>query len=837
MEIKDKASLIEKVNISNNKVEEIILNKSDKNIIIKNSKNSTGNLSFSKKSTSPPGRIRAYKNKYNSPEISRLNQNDKNKVILDIKHFKNKKNNNYNEANNQFDYAENSINPLNSQKLSRKILLKEKMFDDIDNDKIRLTDIIMGKKELDCLHNSYNIDSLGFLKNNNLDFLKKSNSSNEFHLKNKELSDGLNKLKKMEKQRNYELIDLDFPKEHIIKHNSIEIIPGQFDLIKSNKNKKGIIMNNTDKQIINQENIIINNGFVNMNNNYYVNNNINNNIDKIRNNENYINKDINDMEFNNNINYKNNVMYNSNNIFDSKIINLDIINNQPQNLIEFKIANNIDSNKSNKIYINPKHLNRPEYIYNYKKDNKQQYDANYSNEENNSYNDSKEGNINLEENNFEKNDINNISDHPFLRNKSPRIQNKNFSRNGYKQGIIPNPQYFQPNFHPSIPLHYITILQIQYPVQMMVKKTKKFKLAKHKLINYYPPKIQLEMRPCLVFQPILPKKKKNKKKKIPKNERMSHNKVKHIRPVFKIPPFKKASLSQGKSLNFIHKYYDENFILEEDNEEDNKSLKEFLFNGKQKNEIKTNNNIRNIHDQNNENKNINKINNTMNNERRKESKDKIEEKKKDEIKSKSIDNKSIKKNNSYKNINTNFEKKIITKQKYVNRMKIPIRKDNIYKKNKIDKILLINIKKSKQSPIKEITINKKNIQNIFSLNEVKQRFSLQNNSTRINSNNISLDKNKEKKINNKSKDKIVNQKNINKSKIIKIINCIPRKKIMQKSNSFFAKKIVDQVYNKKPINALNNSYKDLSRKKVIEKINSNNLSQKNKIIRIDLSQL
>ena len=371
----------------------------------------------------------------------------------------------------------------------------------------------------------------------------------------------------------------------------------------------------------------------------------------------------------------------------------------------------------------------------------------------------------------------------------------------------------------------------------MVKKTKKLKLAKHKLINYYPPKIQLEMRPCLVFQPILPKKKKNKKKKIPKNERMSHNKVKHIRPVFKIPPFKKASLSQGKSLNFIHKYYDENFILEEDNEEDNKSLKEFLFNGKQKNEIKTNNNIRNIHDQNNENKNINKINNTMNNERRKESKDKIEEKKKDEIKSKSIDNKSIKKNNSYKNINTNFEKKIITKQKYVNRMKIPIRKDNIYKKNKIDKILLINIKKSKQSPIKEITINKKNIQNIFSLNDVKQRFSLQNNSTRINSNNISLDKNKEKKINNKSKDKIVNQKNINKSKIIKIINCIPRKKIMQKSNSFFAKKIVDQVYNKKPINAMNNSYKDLSRKKVIEKINSNNLSQKNKIIRIDLSQL
>ena len=44
-------------------------------------------------------------------------------------------------------------------------------------------------------------------------------------------------------------------------------------------------------------------------------------------------------------------------------------------------------------------------------------------------------------------------------------------------------------------------------------------------------------------------------------------KQKRRRPVYKIPPSKKRAISQGKSLAFIHKYYDENFILEEENED------------------------------------------------------------------------------------------------------------------------------------------------------------------------------------------------------------------------------------------------------------------------------
>ena len=58
-------------------------------------------------------------------------------------------------------------------------------------------------------------------------------------------------------------------------------------------------------------------------------------------------------------------------------------------------------------------------------------------------------------------------------------------------------------------------------------------------------------------------------------------KPKPRRPVYKIPPSKKRAVSQGRSLAFIHKYYDENFILEEDNE-DNASDNENKKNPKNK---------------------------------------------------------------------------------------------------------------------------------------------------------------------------------------------------------------------------------------------------------------
>ena len=43
--------------------------------------------------------------------------------------------------------------------------------------------------------------------------------------------------------------------------------------------------------------------------------------------------------------------------------------------------------------------------------------------------------------------------------------------------------------------------------------------------------------------------------------------IERKRPVFTLPKDKKRPLSEKKSFKIIHKYYDENFILEDDDEE------------------------------------------------------------------------------------------------------------------------------------------------------------------------------------------------------------------------------------------------------------------------------
>ena len=186
----------------------------------------------------------------------------------------------------------------------------------------------------------------------------------------------------------------------------------------------------------------------------------------------------------------------------------------------------------------------------------------------------------------------NYSNNIYSRNNPQFIPiNRNFKNNIYNHlyNVNNNPQLFHPHFHSNI-IKFSSNLQIQCPVQMLVKKSKINKLARHKLITYYPPKVQIEIRPCYIYQsqnpfPLSPNYFNNfnninqfQNQIIPHNyiynndylnQRIVHNKVKRRRPVFKIPACKKASVSQGKSLNFIHKYYDENFILEEDDEEEN----------------------------------------------------------------------------------------------------------------------------------------------------------------------------------------------------------------------------------------------------------------------------
>ena len=125
--------------------------------------------------------------------------------------------------------------------------------------------------------------------------------------------------------------------------------------------------------------------------------------------------------------------------------------------------------------------------------------------------------------------------------------------------------------------------------------------------------------------------------------------------------------------------------------------------------------------------------------------------------------------------------------------------------------------------------NKKNIQTIFSLNEVKQRFNSLNNSLRGNSTSMSIEKSRDNTLNTNSKSKMVIKKEINKNKNIKIISYVPKKKILQKSNSFRSKN---------NYNNCENSYKNLTIKKILEKNNNlNKGSYKKKVVKIDLSKI
>ncbi len=66
---------------------------------------------------------------------------------------------------------------------------------------------------------------------------------------------------------------------------------------------------------------------------------------------------------------------------------------------------------------------------------------------------------------------------------------------------------------------------------------------------------------------------------------IQHN-IQRKRPVYTLPQSKKRSISQGKPFNLIHKYYDENFILEDDEEEEFK--KYIKFNGDSRSDSKDN---------------------------------------------------------------------------------------------------------------------------------------------------------------------------------------------------------------------------------------------------------
>ena len=665
----------QKEKISNKKKESDVHYKKINNDSIKNIKKNE--FYKSKKNSSSTGRIRAYKNKYNSPNINYSKYNNINKTFINYS-YQNDNKFNLENTSNKIDFGHPPVNdhflynthyftnrystgnfPSNYTYINRiyNNLASNNYYDMLNPNENLYTSAYDNRS---WFQGNINDDNLGGK------IIKKSNSSSSLIFSNNEM----NRFQRMKNEGKYEIIKIKFPREQIINNNKVKIIPGKLEVINPNKDiikfiepNKYIVRSNSQKQIINPENIIINNGFVNMNNNYYVNNNIKNgneqininNKDKISNNmaqkifignivknnslnniinsnndankeyiksypiNNFENKLIgnnlydylnNHYQYNTNTNiYKNNPIYNNynNDLFESKLNNINIENN-------INSPKYINNNKINIIYNNNNKNN-----FHLKKDkinltlNNNDYNNKFIN---NDYNN--DANEKIKYNGLTprlKTDINYIN-YPNQKNlnNNPVNNFNNINANFIHKEYLSDRKIFQKinnaNYNHQIckfktPTKVFSNLIVQCSIQILIKKSKKYKLIKHKIITYYPQKLQIEIRPCYYFQPTKLKKKipvpKNKipiypykllnKPPIPKKicppnyvndynnfaskKRIVHNKIKRRRPVFKIPPCKKASVSQGKSLTFIHKYYDENFILEEDDEEDklNKSEK------------------------------------------------------------------------------------------------------------------------------------------------------------------------------------------------------------------------------------------------------------------------
>ena len=340
----------QKEKISNKKKELDIHYKKINNDSIKNIKKNE--FYKSKKNSSSTGRIKAYKNKYNSPNINYSKYNNISKTFINCS-YQNDNRPNLEKISNKKDFGRSSVND--------QFLNNAHYF----TDRYSTGNFHSNYTFINNQYNNLTFNSYNNILNNNENFyaspyenrslfqsninddnlggkiIKKSNSSSSLFFNNNEM----NRFQKMKNEGKYEIIKIKFPREQIINNNKVKIIPGKLEVINPNKDiikfiepYKYIDRSNSQKQIINQENIIINNGFVNMNNNYYVNNNLKNDNEQI--NENKKDKISNNMPqkiFIGNI-VKSNSLNNITN--NNKNNNNENINNYPINNFENRLIGN-----------------------------------------------------------------------------------------------------------------------------------------------------------------------------------------------------------------------------------------------------------------------------------------------------------------------------------------------------------------------------------------------------------------------------------------------------------------------------------------------------------------
>ena len=582
----DKNNIINKINNNNiNEVNNInILSSSNNNINNSNNEKEANNKDIMA-NTNIINQINDNNKKNATSSLNLINKSNDMNNNIDINY--NKQNINNNNDNDNI-----TINNLNNCE-NIKIIKNLNNFENIINNNINNDNV----KKMNNLHNFENINN-NIKMMNNLNNIENINNLNNIENINN-LENNNNKLNEINNNENVNNKNI----THIINNiNNINKMSNNFNNINNNFNINSIFINreNINSEKENKFNNNYNNILINNQRNHILNeNSINQGINLINKKSKEIediNKNINYnylTELNNNDNEQSNVIenkseeiirndnifnnnYNSELLLNENIKYYDITQNKTvineENIIIKNDENNVNENKeiSNE-NLTDKNIPKNDGIKidnNYIEKITQIYIPNTANFE-------EKRDSNLKENN--NNDINNIKIKQNINNQKLVIENINNIILNKEQNLQLNiikeekdNNKFGNNINlkdeNSINNNIITNNQLNIDGniingKIIINNNLKVNLKKGNL-NI----IDLNNK----IKNVIINGRKDKKEQIKtiSAKNIIPEKKKYKRPVYKIPPSRKRSISEGKSLAFIHKYYDENFILEEESEND-----------------------------------------------------------------------------------------------------------------------------------------------------------------------------------------------------------------------------------------------------------------------------
>ena len=332
--------------------------------------------------------------------------------------------------------------------------------------------------------------------------------------------------------------------------NNIQIQKNNMIQIQKNANIKDNNINIQNNIVQVQKNNHINNNINNQNNiQLQNNNNINdqNNI-QLQNNNNIINQHNRQLQNNINIINQHNIQMQNNNNITNNQSNVQTQKNKSNNInnIKQEFVEYIDQYGNILVMINGKLIDKRLLINNNTNNNRQ-------NHEKLAYQ-----KINPKDVNLPQNNTNIIQENNQFSNTYPLPGQKVYST----QALIND--NMDPNMNANM-----NISNNNYQNQKYSQRSNRFlEEQNYTNINNYNINLNVNQQDALLNDINNTFKKANSGQVTqPEILTVEPQKPKRRRPVFKIPPSKKRSISQGRSLAFIHKYYDENFILEEDNED------------------------------------------------------------------------------------------------------------------------------------------------------------------------------------------------------------------------------------------------------------------------------